>query len=67
MRWHELNIRISGPDSERQILATECLCNLSLGSEYLSEKVALQAGTYLHTFLQSPNIELMVSNISEYH
>lgn len=37
------------------------MCNLSLGSEFASEKIARRAATYLHTFLQNPNEALVVS------
>lgn len=60
---HSINLNsnlIVGSDSEKQVLALECLCNLSLGSDVLCEKVVLQAGTYLHTFLQSSNEALQV-------
>lgn len=45
------------------MLAVECLCNLSLGSGKVGEKIALKAATYLHTFLQSSNESLVVSII----
>lgn len=43
------------------MLAVECLCNLSLGSESDCEKIAQFIGSYLHTFLQSSNESLAVS------
>lgn len=45
----------TGAKNESQMLAVECLCNLSLGSESDCEKIAQRAGSYLHTFLQSSN------------
>lgn len=50
-----------GTKTETQMIAIECLCNLSLGSENACEKIAQKAGTYLHTFLQSSNESLVVS------
>lgn len=47
------------------MLATECLCNLSLGPEISCEKVAQKIGTYLHTFLQSSNESIVVSMINQ--
>lgn len=43
------------------MLAAECLCNLSLGSEADCEKIAQRAGSYLHTFLPSSNESFAVS------
>lgn len=54
-------ISLLGTKSEPQMLAVECLCNLSLGSEADCEKIAQRAGSYLHTFLQSSNESLAVS------
>lgn len=54
-------LRPLGIKTESQILAVECLCNLSLGSEHSCERIAQRAGTYLHTFLQSSNESLVVS------
>ncbi|XP_053692757.1 uncharacterized protein LOC128741168 [Sabethes cyaneus] len=45
----------TGLDSELQQLAAECLCNLSLGNEVCCEKVAMFAGTYLITFMETIN------------
>lgn len=68
--WHSLRYYLFliglflnkiGTKTETQILAVECLCNLSLGSEVDCEKIAQRAGTYLHTFLQSSNESLAVS------
>ncbi|XP_055541453.1 uncharacterized protein LOC129727549 [Wyeomyia smithii] len=45
----------TGSDSDLQQLAAECLCNLSLGDEVCCEKVAMFAGTYLITFIETVN------------
>lgn len=50
-----------GTKIETQMLAMECLCNMSLGPEISCEKIAQLIGTYLHTFLQSSNETLAVS------
>lgn len=50
-----------GNDANTQILATECLCNLSLGTEIACEKLTLNAGTYLITFLNCQNERIAVS------
>lgn len=50
-----------GTKTETQMLAAECLCNLSLGSEADCEKIAQRAGSYLHTFLPSSNESFAVS------
>lgn len=52
---------MTGKNTETQLLAIECLCNLSLGSANDCEKIAYKAGTYLHTFLQSSNESTVVS------
>ncbi|XP_067624407.1 uncharacterized protein mRpL27 isoform X1 [Eurosta solidaginis] len=44
---------LTGIDSERQIGAVECLCNLSLGEAPVCEKIANLAGSYLVTYLDS--------------
>lgn len=49
-----------GNDTTTQILAIECVCNMSLGSEISCEKITLNAGSYLITFLKSSNERLMV-------
>lgn len=49
-----------GSDTEKQALAVECFCNLSLGSPMSCEIVALKAGSYFHTFLTSSNEWLVV-------
>lgn len=49
-----------GSDTEKQLLAVECFCNLSLGSPMSCEIVALKVGSYLHTFLTSSNEWLVV-------
>ncbi|XP_055295482.1 uncharacterized protein LOC129565094 [Sitodiplosis mosellana] len=54
---------MTGKKTETQMLAIECLCNLSLGSEDTSEKVAQKAGTYLHTFLQSSNESIVRTSL----
>lgn len=45
----------TGHDSDLQLLAGECLCNLTLGDDVCCEKVATFAGTYLITFLENVN------------
>lgn len=62
-----LHFLFTGSNSEKQVLAIECLCNLSLGSEMLCQKVSMHTGTYLHTFLQSSNEALLVKNTSLIH
>ncbi|XP_039428850.1 transmembrane and coiled-coil domain-containing protein 6-like [Culex pipiens pallens] len=44
---------LTGHDSDRQLLAAECLCNLSLGDEVCCEKVATFAGTYLVALVEN--------------
>lgn len=51
-----------GNDPNTQILATECLCNLSLGTEIACEKLTLNAGTYLITFLNCQNERIAVNS-----
>uniref|UniRef100_A0A1Q3EW63 Uncharacterized protein n=1 Tax=Culex tarsalis TaxID=7177 RepID=A0A1Q3EW63_CULTA len=46
---------LTGHDSDRQLLAAECLCNLSLGDEVCCERVATFAGTYLVTLVENLN------------
>lgn len=49
-----------GNDSTRQILAGECLLNLSLGDEICCEKVAQFASSYLTIYiLNLPNFKLL--------
>ncbi|XP_062552408.1 uncharacterized protein LOC134217623 [Armigeres subalbatus] len=45
----------TGHDSDLQLLAGECLCNLTLGCDVCCEKVATFAGTYLITLLENVN------------
>lgn len=52
---------LTGNNNDAQSLAAECVCNLSLGSEIASEKLALNAASYLITFLKSSNERLLVS------
>lgn len=50
----------TGTRNDTQLLAAECICNLSLGSEVACEKLALNVATYLITFLKSSNERLLV-------
>lgn len=50
----------TGKHEDTQSLAAECVCNLSLGSEISCEKLALQTGSYLITYLKSSNERLLV-------
>lgn len=52
---------LTGNDSNRKVLACECLCNMSMGSENCCEKVSLAAGSYLLMFLDSTNRRLAVN------
>jgi len=45
-------------DVDLQLLAGECLCNLTLGNEACSKKVAQAAGTYLVMYMQTANAKL---------
>lgn len=51
---------LTGNDSNRKVLACECLCNMSLGSENCCEKLSMAAGSYLLMFLDSTNRRLAV-------
>lgn len=42
---------LSGTEMEHQVLAAECLCNLALGDDVCSRKVAQVAGSYLVLYL----------------
>lgn len=42
---------LSGTDTENQVFAAECLCNLALGEDFCSTKVAQVAGSYLVLYL----------------
>ncbi|XP_053676590.1 uncharacterized protein LOC128726787 [Anopheles nili] len=46
---------LTGHDYNLQLLAAECLCNLSLGDEVCCEKIANFAGTYLIAVSENPN------------
>ncbi|XP_005180826.1 uncharacterized protein LOC101899969 [Musca domestica] len=50
---------LTGNDSERQMSAAECLCNLSLGEGPVCEKIASAAGSYLVTYLHSTESQLV--------
>lgn len=50
----------TGNHEDTQLLAAECLCNLSLGAEISCEKLALHIGSYLITYLKSSNERLLV-------
>lgn len=52
---------LTGNDSNRKLLACECLCNMSLGPENCCEKVSMAAGSYLLMFLDSSNRRLAVN------
>lgn len=52
---------LTGSNSDKQSLAAECVCNLSLGSEISCDKLALHVATYLITFLKSSNERLLVN------
>ncbi|XP_031623357.1 uncharacterized protein LOC116340809 [Contarinia nasturtii] len=54
---------MTGTNTEKQLLAVECLCNLSLGSANDCEKIAQKAGTYLHTFLESSNESIVKTTL----
>uniref|UniRef100_A0A182PAU4 IBB domain-containing protein n=1 Tax=Anopheles epiroticus TaxID=199890 RepID=A0A182PAU4_9DIPT len=46
---------LTGHDTNLQLLAAECLCNLSLGDDVCCEKIANFAGTYLIAMAENPN------------
>uniref|UniRef100_A0A182W6N5 IBB domain-containing protein n=1 Tax=Anopheles minimus TaxID=112268 RepID=A0A182W6N5_9DIPT len=46
---------LTGHDYNLQLLAAECLCNLSLGDDVCCEKIANFAGTYLIALAENPN------------
>uniref|UniRef100_A0AAG5D9Z9 IBB domain-containing protein n=1 Tax=Anopheles atroparvus TaxID=41427 RepID=A0AAG5D9Z9_ANOAO len=46
---------LTGHDYNLQLLAAECLCNLSLGDDICCEKIASFAGTYLIALSENPN------------
>ncbi|KAM7353613.1 uncharacterized protein ACRADG_005604 [Cochliomyia hominivorax] len=50
---------LSGKDSERQLSAAECLCNLSLGQAPVCEKISSLAGSYLVTYLHTTEHQLV--------
>lgn len=45
----------TGSDRSQQLLAAQCLCNLSLGDESVCSKVAVFAGSYLMIFIMKSN------------
>lgn len=52
----------TGSDRSQQLLAAQCLCNLSLGDEVCCSKIATFAGSYLMIFmLNSIDVNLCVS------
>lgn len=54
----------TGSDRSKQLLAAQCLCNLSLGDETCCSKVATFAGSYLMIFIMKSNdVTLTVSSI----
>lgn len=56
-------VMLSGTDADRQILAMECICNLSLGTEIDCEKLATSTASYLITFSNCQEEELVVRPI----
>ncbi|KAI8125165.1 hypothetical protein FF38_00359 [Lucilia cuprina] len=50
---------LTGKDSERQLSAAECLCNLSLGQAPVCEKISSLAGSYLVTYLHTTETQLV--------
>lgn len=54
----------TGTNSDTQLLAAECVCNLSLGSEISCEKLTLHVASYLITFLKSSNERLLVCKLT---
>lgn len=53
---------LTGLDAATQILASEALCNLSLGNEVCCEKISTNCGSYLAMFLTSSNLRLLVNH-----
>lgn len=51
---------LTGNCFDSQILAAECICNLSLGSQIACEATSLCVGSYLITFLKSVDERLLV-------
>lgn len=49
----------SGLNAESQLLAAECLCNLSLGEAAVCENIAMLAGSYLVTYLHSNEAQMV--------
>lgn len=54
---------LTGNNAKLQILAAECINNLSLGDSVACEKIALICGTYLTAFSNHPNKRLVVSKV----
>lgn len=52
---------LTGSNAKLQILAAECINNLSLGDSITCEKIALTCGTYLTAFTNHQNKRLVVS------
>lgn len=52
---------LTGSNAKLQILAAECINNLSLGDSITCEKIAIACGTYLTAFSNHPNKRLVVS------
>lgn len=50
----------TGTDTELQLLAAECLCNLALGEDACSKKVATAAGTYLLLYLTNTTESILM-------
>ncbi|XP_058059835.1 uncharacterized protein LOC131210583 [Anopheles bellator] len=46
---------LTGHDYNLQLLAAECICNLSLGDDVCCEKIATFSGTYLITLVENSN------------
>lgn len=52
---------LTGSDRSRRILAAQCFCNMSLGSEYCCTKIATTAGIYLMICIDSGDFYFAVS------
>lgn len=51
----------TGTDRSQQLLAAQCLCNLSLGDEASCSKIATFAGSYMMIFVMARDVTLAVS------
>jgi hypothetical protein len=50
-------------DRDQQLLAAQCLCNLSLGNDISCTKVSVFAGSYLMLFLVNINDKIFTVNL----